>query len=142
MRERETEWAGVAIAGALGLGAGLVAGMLVSELLGNVDSERVRRSVGRLRRGARDESEPDPAELERAVDDALRRNPTTRPLAIRVRAVGEGVVELTGTAPDATARSLAGDLARGVDGTRVVVNRVLVEGTDVPRRQRNPESVG
>lgn len=132
----------MAIAAAAGLGAGLLAGLLLSELLGNVDSDRFRRAVGRLRPGTHEGPEPDAAEVERAVDEALRHNPTTGPLAIRVRAVGEGVVELTGTAPDATARSLAGDLARGVDGARVVVNRVLVEGTDVPRREHNPKSAG
>jgi hypothetical protein len=142
VRESKTDWTGVVIATAAGLGAGLMAGLLISDLFGNMDSDRFRQAVGRLRSGTRDPEEVEPRALEHAVEEALKRNPTTGSLAIRARALGEGIVEITGTVPDAEARSLAGDLVRGVDGARVVVNRVLVAGTDVPREAQNPQSVG
>jgi osmotically-inducible protein OsmY len=44
-----------------------------------------------------------------------------------VHALGDGIVELTGTAPDVITRQLAGDIARDVPGAVVVVNRILVE---------------
>lgn len=139
-RERDS-WAGVALSAAAGLGAGLLAGLLVSEVFGNVDSERLRRAVARLRaRPAADAD--DPAAVEAAVQEALRANPSTRRLSVAARALGDGIVELTGAAPDATARRLAGDVARGVAGADIVVNRILVEGSDIPRREPTPKNAG
>jgi osmotically-inducible protein OsmY len=119
-----------------------LAGLLISEMFGNVDSERVRRAVSRVRDTSSEPEPIDPHLLEHGVEQALHENPTTGSLPIRARALGDGIVELTGTAPDQQARSLAGDLARGVEGARVVVNRVLVGGTDVPRESDNPQSAG
>lgn len=141
-RRDTDDWAGIALASALGLGAGLVAGLVVGELLGTVDGDRMRRAFGRLRRREPDEPRRDPLDVQRDVKATLGRNPTTRGLDLGVRALGEGIVEVTGAAPDDTARTLAGDLARGVEGADVVVNRILVEGTDVPRRERSPSSTG
>lgn len=131
--QREADsWLGIAVAAAAGLGAGLLAGLVLSELLGNVSADRVRRAVQRLR-SPEAEDEEDRAALERAVEEMLGRNPTTRQLNVGVRALGHGIVELTGTAPDTLARRLAGDVARGVPGADVVVNRILVEGVELPR---------
>ena len=107
-----------------------------------MDSERFRRAVGRVRDTSPKPEAIEPHLLEQAVEQALHQNPTTGSLSIRARALGEGIVELMGTAPDQQARSLAGDLARGVDGARVVVNRVLIAGADVPRESHNPQSAG
>jgi len=128
----------VALATAAGLGVGLLAGIVASEFLGDVNPERVRRVVRRLRRGEAGPSEHDPRVVERAVAAALGENPQTRDLTITARALGDGVVELTGTAPDPEARRLAGKVSRGAPGADVIVNRILVEGEDIPPRRSAP----
>lgn len=105
---------------------------MASELLGDVNPDRVRRVVRRLRRSEAGHVEHDPRVLERAVVAALGENPQTRDLTITARALGDGVVELTGTAPDPEARLLAGKVSRGAPGADVIVNRILVEGEDIP----------
>ena len=120
-----------ALAGALGFAAGLVFGLVSGELLGNVDSDRVRRAVSRWRPGDDDEaSDEDLDKVEHDLLATLKGNPVTRGLALEVRALGGGLVELIGTVPNESSRELAGELARGVLGADLVVNRVLVEGTD------------
>ncbi len=130
IRPYQDDWLGVAFSAAVGLGAGLFAGIVAGELFGKVNSERVRGAMGRLKR--RPASLPEPHAVERAVQDALRELATTRHLNVRVHALGDGLVELTGTAPDAASRRVAGDTARTVVGAEVVVNRILVEGNDIP----------
>ena len=121
---------GVALTAALGFATGLFAGMVVGELLGDVDSGRVRGALRKLRRSS--ETTLDPDTLEDAVRDALAGDEKTRDLGVAVHSPGDGLVELTGVAPDAVSRQAAGDLARRVSGASVVVNRILVEGTDLP----------
>jgi osmotically-inducible protein OsmY len=82
----------------------------------------------------------DPDTIERTVQDALRHSPETRHVAAKVHALGDGLVELTGTAPDAASRRAAGDTARSVPGAEVVVNRILIEGNDAPVRKPVPPS--
>lgn len=134
-RERD-DWLGVAFTATLGLGAGLLAGMVAGEFFGNVTPERFKRAVGRLR--SRDAVDAEPHAIERAVQEALRASPATKELGIRVHALGQGLVELTGTAPDAAARRTAGDTARTIPGAEVVVNRILVEGDEIPARKSVP----
>jgi hypothetical protein len=121
---------GITIAAVAGLGIGLVLGMVTGELMGTVDGERVRRVVRRLRQDEPDEPE-DVKFLERDLLGTLRSNPTTRQLDLGVKALGGGMVEVTGTAPDERTRELAGSLLKNVRGVETVVNRVLVEGVDV-----------
>lgn len=139
-KRRAPDWGGIAASIAAGLGAGLMAGLVAAELLGNVHPERVRRVVRRL--GDRSPPAPldDPAALEAAVHAALREHHATRDLDLRARALGDGLVELTGRAPDPTTHRLAGQAARGVAGARVVVNRVLVEESAPPARRAGPGS--
>jgi hypothetical protein len=133
--ERERgDWLGITISAVAGLGLGLVAGMAFGEFFSEVDPGRVTGAVKRLKRRRAEPVTP-PEEIERAVNGALGENPQTRHLDVRARALGEGIVEITGTVPDAAARTHAATVARGVAGTYVVVNRVLVEGDDVPRRK-------
>lgn len=141
VKHEESDWLGVALATAAGLGIGLLAGLVAGELLGEVNPARVRRVVGRLRRSEADDVPEDPRLLERAVVAALGENPQTRNLTITARALGDGVVELTGTAPDSEARRLAGKVSRGAPGADVIVNRILVEGDDIPRRHSAPHDV-
>jgi osmotically-inducible protein OsmY len=121
---------GIALSAALGLGLGVLGGIIVRELLTGVSTEPVKSAVRRLRHEVDIEDDQDPAVVERSVEEALENDPGTQGLNVRVEALGDGIVELTGTVPDALSRQLAGDVARGVTGAQVVVNRVLVEGSD------------
>jgi len=126
----------VAMGTTLGLGAGLLAGAILGEWLGEVNPERLRR----LFRG-RPAPEPiDPALIERGVIRALRNTSATRRLTVSARVLDGGVVELTGTAPDERTRQAAGQAAAAVAGADVVVNRILVEGRDLPPGVSLPES--
>ncbi len=122
---------GLALTGAFGFGAGLLFGLVAGGLLGDVDQDRMKRAVRRFRPGEDESSEDEETDrTEHDLLDALKNNPVTRQLDLSVSALGGGLVELTGTVPDETTRELAADLARGVLGADVVVNRILVEGTD------------
>jgi osmotically-inducible protein OsmY len=74
----------------------------------------------------------DPEHVQRAVQRALRNTSATRRLGVSARVLEGGVVELTGVAPDERTRQAAGEAASAVAGADVVVNRILVEGRDVP----------
>ena len=134
MEREDGDWLGSTIFAIAGLGIGFVAGMAFGEFFSEVDPGRVTGAVKRWKRGPADAAVP-PAEIERAVNGALGENPLTRHLDVRARALGEGIVEITGTVPDTDARAHAATVARGVAGSYVVVNRVLVEGDDVPHRK-------
>jgi osmotically-inducible protein OsmY len=129
-RREESDWLGVAVSTAVGLGLGVLAGMAVNELVGGLNPARLKRVVHRARPGKEEERSLDAAALEHAVRGALSEHPTTRSMRIDVRALGDGIVELTGTAADAEGRGLAAAVARGVSGTHVIVNRLLVEDSD------------
>ncbi len=130
MPDRDEGIFGIAVAAAAAFGLGLMAGLVAGEWLGRVDAARVRRVVHRLR----PELPPgDPGALEATVRRALRSQPATRYLKVRVRAAGERLVELTGRVGDAVARERAGATAREAVPGCVVINRLLVEGEDVPR---------
>ncbi len=129
--DEPTDSLGIALVGALGLGAGLLVGLVFGGLLGDVDSDRVRRAVRRLRPYVdEDEIEDRQDEVEDDLLATLESNPATRGLNLEVHALGGGLVEITGVAPDQRTRELAGELARDILGSAIVVNRVLVEGTD------------
>ncbi len=121
---------GLALTGAFGFGAGLLFGLVAGGLLGDVDQDRVNRAVRRFQPTDDEESAEGDERLEHDLLEVLKQNPATRQLDLNVSALGGGLVELTGTAPNETTRELAADLARGVLGAEVVVNRILVEGTD------------
>lgn len=119
------------------MGAGLLAGVVLGEWLGDVHPERLRR----LFRG-RPAAEPmDPDHVERAVLRALRNTAATRRLTVSARVLEGGVVELWGTAPDERTRQAAGEAAAAVAGADVVVNRILVEGRDLPLGVPAPGSI-
>jgi len=134
-RKRESPL-GIAIASAAGFGAGLLAGVILGGWLGAVHPERVRRILG----GKREPETVDPARLERDVLRALKTTSATRRLNLSARALEGGLVELTGIAPDERTRQSAGDAAR-IAGD-VVVNRILVQGRDVPPGHTAPPKQG
>jgi hypothetical protein len=98
--------------------------------MGDVDADRMKRALKKLRPSEEDLPDTDPADLERDLREAMAIRPEVRNLDIGVRALGEGLVELTGIAPDETTRTIAGKVAERVPGADVVVNRILVEGID------------
>jgi hypothetical protein len=123
--------AGVALAAAAGFGAGLLAGLVTGEWLGQVDADRVRRAVKQLRPPA---GPPDAPGLERTVRDALEADAATRYLRVRPRLLGEKLLELVGRVPTATARERAGTVAQAALPGFTLINRLLVEGQDLPRK--------
>jgi hypothetical protein len=121
---REGSPLGIMLAAAAGFAAGLAAGLVAGELLGNVNAQRMRHMVRRF--GAEPQTPRTPADIERAIANALAASPDTRGLPIRVHAIEDGLVELTGRAPSEELRIKAGDIARRATGGDVVVNRILV----------------
>jgi hypothetical protein len=113
---------------ALGAGAGLLAAIVLSEWVGEVNPGRVRRIAERLR-----EQEPTrltAAASARAVQVALNADPRLAGLPIEVRTVSRGAVELRGWVPSRTTRTAAGRAALGVPGIDSVINSLLVRGED------------
>ncbi len=113
---------------ALGAGAGLLAGIALSEWVGEVNPQRVRRIADRLR-------EQEPTRLTasasvRAVQVALGAEPRLAGLSIEARAVSRGAVELRGWVPSRSVRTLAGRTALAVPGIESVINSLLVRGED------------
>ena len=119
---------GISLATAIGFGGGILAGLVLGEWLGDVHPERVRRIFS----GRRELEPTDPAQIEREVGRILKTTAATRRLNLSARALDGGVIELTGVAPDERTRQVAGDAAAGVAGGVIVVNRILVEGRDIP----------
>jgi hypothetical protein len=131
---------GIALSAALGLGVGVLGGMVLHELLSDVSTEPVKNAWSRLRQPDTGDAEQEDAEaVEQAVKRALDKDPESAMLEVRVAALRDGIVELTGTVPDALDRQLAGDIAHGVPGADIVVNRILVQGSDLVASELNPE---
>jgi osmotically-inducible protein OsmY len=136
---KDADWLGIVASAVAGIGMGVVSGLAFSQWFSEVNPERVSGAVRRLgRRGGR-ASGPSPEHIERGVNGALAENPKTRHLQVRARALGEGVVELTGASPDRDARLLAATDARGVSGVTVVVNRILADDEDLPQPTVSPK---
>ncbi len=119
---------GIALATAVGFGTGLLAGLVLSEWLGDVHPERVRQ----LFRSKAKPAPVDPEQVERDVVRVLKATAATRRLNLSARALDGGLIELTGVAPDERTRQVAGDAAASVAGADIVLNRILVQGRDVP----------
>ena len=119
---------GIALSAALGFGLGLVGGLLLREFVG-LDTEPVKKAVKRLS-GSQREPKEDHSAVEDAVIEAWENDPDLRHLALAVEALGDGIVEVTGTASSQMTRQLAGDVARSVQGADVVLNRIHIEGTE------------
>ena len=128
---------GLTLAAVAGFALGFVGGAVLGGSVGDVHADRVKQALGRLSRSGR---HPSPEQLEHAVRDALRADEATRDLDLEVHAAGEGLIELTGAVTDALARRAAGDVARAVPGVDVVVNRILLKGSDLPPTPATPAS--
>ncbi len=112
----------------LGLASGLVASVALSEWLGDVNPDRVKRVADKLRdsRATRLTA----AASMRAVEAALAADPRLAGLTIEARAVNRGAVELRGWVPTRTIRTAAGRTALAVPGIESVINSILVRGED------------
>ncbi|OGU28391.1 MAG: hypothetical protein A3K13_10240 [Gemmatimonadetes bacterium RIFCSPLOWO2_12_FULL_68_9] len=139
MTDRNESVVGIALAAAAGFGVGLLAGLATGEWLGDVDTARVRRAVDRLRPGA---APPDAAGIERTVRNALEAEAGTRYLKARPRVLGEKLLELVGRVPSPAARERAAAVAQRAAPGFTVINRLLVEGQDVPRGSPKRGRVG
>ncbi|MEP6572939.1 MAG: BON domain-containing protein [Gemmatimonadota bacterium] len=128
-RPNSVEMIGWTIAGA---GLGLLSGFVLSNLLGGVDRERIRRAYGSLQKP---ESAPIPVKAAggvRAVLAALAADDALATLELEVIAVGVGKVELHGWVPTRGLRARAARIASSVPGIESLVNCILVRGEDEP----------
>ena len=119
----------------LGLGAGVVAGFVLGEWIGDVSRGRVTGAARRL-------SEPAPTRLTtsasaRAVLAALQAEPRLAGVPVDALAVARGVVELRGWVPSRATRTLAGRTALATPGIESVINSLLVRGEDDVQRTRD-----
>jgi osmotically-inducible protein OsmY len=119
----------------LGLGAGVVAGFVLGEWIGDVSRGRVTGAARRL-------SEPAPTRLTtsasaRAVLAALQAEPRLAGVPVDALAVARGVVELRGWVPSRATRTLAGRTALATPGIESVINSLLVRGEDDVQRSRD-----
>jgi len=119
----------------LGLGAGVVAGFVLGEWIGDVSRGRVTGAARRL-------SEPAPTRLTtsasaRAVLAALQAEPRLAGVPVDALAVARGVVELRGWVPSRATRTLAGRTALATPGIESVINSLLVRGEDDVQRARD-----
>lgn len=121
----------VVLATMAGLSLGVVAGLVIGEWLGDVNQERVRRGLERLRRNP-STAPPieNPTLLEQVVTQALRTAPDVYSTSVTVEPIGPGTVELIGWTDDERQREHMATVAREVPGVTAVVNRVLVHGVD------------
>ncbi len=126
---------GIALSVTLGLGIGVMAGMILGELLGDVHPERVKGAVGRLRPAPPGDSDGSVI-VEHAITEAIHDAvPGSR---VTAQALGNGIVELTGTAPDTASRQLAGRIAQEMPSADVVVNRIRVLDDGESGRRTSP----
>jgi len=135
---RDSDALGTTLAATAGFLIGLAAGIAMGGFAGDLHRDRFRHVVRRFR-GQTTDPDRDPAELAREVRAELKSAQETRAAKVDVHAVGPGLLELTGTAPDANTRLAAGELARFHPGVEVVVNRILVPGSDLPPRPLTPK---
>jgi hypothetical protein len=110
------------------VGAGLLAGTALSEWLGDVNQQRLRRAASRLQTPpARQLSAAAGA---RAACAALEANPMLREVGLEARAVAKGAVELRGWVDNRAARALAARVVQALPGIDHVINSILVRGED------------
>ena len=132
VKREQSDWIGITASAVGGLVAGVVAGIVLVELLGNLDRARVHGAFGRLRK------QTNPPEdlrvVQAAIDAALASDDATASLDVKGQALGDGVVELTGTVQAGHEAQRARTVVEQVPGVSVLVNHVLVEGEDIPVR--------
>lgn len=115
--------------GSLGVFTGLVAGIVLSEWLGDVNRPRIRRVASRLQQPTPVTSLTSAARA-RSAATALQAHPALRDLGLEAAAVSRNTVELRGWVASRATRALAARVARSVPGVESVINNILVRGED------------
>jgi uncharacterized membrane protein len=115
--------------GSLGIFTGLVAGIVVSEWIGDVNRPRIRRVAARLQQPA-PVSSLTAAARARSAGAALQAHAALRDLGLQAVAVSQSTVELRGWVASRSTRALAARVARGVPGVEMIINNILVRGED------------
>lgn len=123
-----------------GFALGAAAGWLLGELTGRLTPERVRDSLGDLRRG-RGGPVP-PASTRERVRAALDADADLRRLDLQVVAAGRGAVELHGWVPSRTLRARATRLAATAAGPVRLIDALLVRGEDDRPAEDDPLPAG
>jgi len=118
---------GIALSAALGFGLGIVGGMLLRGFVGGANAEPMQNAVRRLKQ-PHGETKQELGAIEDAVIEAWEDDTDLRSMPLTVEALGDGIIEITGTASTSMTRQLAGDVARSVPGADVVLNRIHIEG--------------
>lgn len=111
-----------------GFALGAAAGWLLGELTGRVTPERVRDSLGDLRK--RRGSDRAPGSTRERIRAALDADADLRPLDLQVVPAGRGAVELHGWVPSRTLRARATRLAATAAGAVRLIDALLVRGED------------
>jgi hypothetical protein len=135
--ERDRGITGIALSAAFGFGLGIIGGMFLRDFVGGVNTEAVKKAVRRLNEPL-PETKQDLGAIEDAVVEAWEDDPDLRSMPLAVEALGDGIVEITGTASTAMTRQLAGDVARSVPGADVVLNRIHIEGASIEASEADP----
>jgi hypothetical protein len=123
---------------ALGVGAGLVAGVVLSEWLGGVSRQRIQRAARRMH--ASTPTRLTTAAGARAAGSALMANPALQGLDLSALAISRGVVELRGWVTTRAERALAARVVRALPGIENVVNSILVHGEDDRQPSRDVQA--
>ena len=115
--------------GSLGVFTGLVAGIVLSEWVGDVNRPRIRRVATRLQQSTPVTSLTSAARA-RSAAAALQAHPALRGLGLEAVALSQDAVELRGWVASRATRALAARVARSVPGVESVINNILVRGED------------
>ena len=138
---KDRDVTGIALSAAVGFGLGVVGGLFLREFVGGVNTDQLKKAVRRLNESD-GESKEDLGAIEDAVIQAWEDDPDVRPLPLAVEALGDGIIEITGTASSPVTRQLAGDVARSVQGADVVLNRIHIEepSSEASEQELAPET--
>jgi hypothetical protein len=115
--------------GSLGAFTGLVAGIVLSQWVGDVNRPRIRRAASRLQQPA-PAGALTAAARARSAAAAFLAHPALRDLGLEVVALSRSAVELRGWVASRATRALAARVAGSVAGVDTVINNILVRGED------------
>jgi hypothetical protein len=115
--------------GLVGAGLGAVAGFVMGQWLGEVDSGRLSRAATRLQQNGFTRASR-PKSTINVARAALRNDDLLRSLELELVAVSAGVIELHGWVPSRSLRARAVRILRQVPEIEILINCLLVRGED------------
>ena len=113
-----------------GLGVGLVAGLVLSEWLGEVNQGRLARTLDRWQDPSEPVSPLSPTTATRAALAVIHRDEALRVCDLEPIGVRAGVIELHGWVSSRSLRARAARLVAAVPGIESLINCILVHGED------------